>query len=743
MAPGNTLLRMGSSLGGPSSESTSPTTSRSPSTRAAGLPASPPAPATGTAFDRARAFRERLNATRAKAKEQPSAPEQPRAPVPPQLASPSPTPPPAASSPSAASPVVAPAPLPAVYQTAHPSPSLVYPIGGPRAGSAPSTSPVAPTLPPPPAPSLPSPPLQPAPYPPPSVAHFSPAYTHPYAHLQPTSATPLVVPQHSPSAPPQAYPPLHWPAQPSYDAYGWSVGTQAETQGAAPGGGGGTWPAPEIGWMRSPPGAPPVPAEYTSAGAAQAARSKGGNGQGAESAMSGGVRLGGTKPAPKTESAAAHPAAPVPAVATTRALPPEQTPCSPRAHRLSMGSASAGGCGMGGFVSGFEAEFGGREGARKEALRMCGVGEGEGVAEELEGNLEEKLAAVWREKIRFFSDDNLDDAARDTLNGLHYLLLTSPSLPSLPSSEAELSQLELALLDLGIRANGLDLVAERKNVCERWRAVEAKWRVDLGTREETAEQMRGFLSQLETLQQSIDKAESRASHHMATLDTMDSDLAARMRQIAELRERAERAEAKLKEKPSQRVALLLQDLNKLTTSRDALSSELDSTRAALTRAEADLARLGPGKTPANPAMASAPGAPEAGQAQREAGQAQREAETELRRARETHDADRLIWEEKARVLRAEAEELRRKLAARGPALSEGGGGAGEGAEMARELKKAREEATKKGFVVNRLAEKVKELNKELAEKAEENAELLARLIDSSNPAASRPASTAA
>ena len=40
---------------------------------------------------------------------------------------------------------------------------------------------------------------------------------------------------------------------------------------------------------------------------------------------------------------------------------------------------------------------------------------------------------------------------------------------------------------------------------------------------------------------------------MATLDTMDSDLAARMRQIAELRERAERAEAKLKEKPSLRV----------------------------------------------------------------------------------------------------------------------------------------------------------------------------------------------
>lgn len=63
----------------------------------------------------------------------------------------------------------------------------------------------------------------------------------------------------------------------------------------------------------------------------------------------------------------------------------------------------------------------------------------------------------------------------NVLDALHYLLLTTPSLTSLPSPTPELSSLELALLDLGIRANGLDLVGERKEVGERWRAVEGKW----------------------------------------------------------------------------------------------------------------------------------------------------------------------------------------------------------------------------------------------------------------------------
>ncbi|GAA6056371.1 hypothetical protein JCM3770_005974 [Rhodotorula araucariae] len=729
MPPGKTVLRMGSSLGGSSSGSSNPPASSFSSSRAAAPAESSSAPATGAPFDRVRAFRERLDATRAKATEQAVTPgvleplqewSRPPPPPPPPVAQPLPVQ--TANAP--------PAPIPTVFH----SPTLVYPIGGPRA---PSSSSAAQSPVPAPATSIQSPPYQPT-----SDSYYAPACAHPYPNL-PAAATPFVLPANPPhplSAPPElstpeAYPQPHWPAQPVYDAAcGWSVAAHAQAMG------GGAWPAPEPRWMQPALPAPPIPHKLTSVGAYGVGCANGAGG------TSSGVMLGERQREPgqneDAEAQVGHEVAQAPhPVAEDAASAPKRphSPISPRTHRLDMSSTVSGA--MIGFVSAFEREFGGQEGARMEALRVCGVGVGEGTADELERTLGAKLAEVWRDKILPLSGGNLDDAARDTLDGLHYLLLTSPGLASLPSPDHGLSELELALLDLGIRANGLDLVGEREAVRERWRAVEVKWCFDLSARKKTEEHYRLITSKVEAMQQAVETADDRIAALSTKCDAVEVDVEARCTEVAELRKRAERAEAKLKEKPSQRVVLLLQDLHKLTVSRDALSAELGTTRASLEHASADLARMRP------PDWNASQGSPSAAAGERRAGgqaRAQREVETELRRAKETHDADRLIWEEKVRVARAEADELRRKLAARTAASGEGRGDgmADEWAEtMARELKKAREEATKKGFVVNRLAEKVKELNKELAEKAAENAELFARLIDSCKPAASRPPST--
>jgi len=186
--------------------------------------------------------------------------------------------------------------------------------------------------------------------------------------------------------------------------------------------------------------------------------------------------------------------------------------------------------------------------------------------------------------------------------------------------------------------------------------------------------------------------------------------------------------------------ILLEDLDKVTASRDALSGELDTTRASLALAEAELARLRLLQSPARENRADdSPAAPEntASSGAPHPAQPQRDAEAELRRARETHDADRMIWEEKTRALRAEGDELRRKLAAaRAAAAPTAAAGAatadaepGPSADgmlsvaLERELKRARDEVGKKGFVVNKLAEKVKELSRELEAKARENGAL--------------------
>lgn len=169
----------------------------------------------------------------------------------------------------------------------------------------------------------------------------------------------------------------------------------------------------------------------------------------------------------------------------------------------------------------------------------------------------------------------------NVLDALHYLLLTTPSLTSLPSPTPELSSLELALLDLGIRANGLDLVGERKEVGERWRAVEGKWTARttwvLALEDSQGELVatlkdkvrppglrtaarivahndadcRLFLLGRHCTQ--VDALEARCSRQEARLKELRNQVAEKEGEKRELRACAERAEAKLQTKPSQRV----------------------------------------------------------------------------------------------------------------------------------------------------------------------------------------------
>ncbi|GAA5853066.1 hypothetical protein JCM9279_003802 [Rhodotorula babjevae] len=668
MAPTAPIMRIGSSLSG--APTAPPPTSTGPTSLPEKPAGPPPAP-----FDRASAFKERLQATKARAEA--GLPSRPAS-----TASTSTAPPPRAGPPRppvAQQPVAAHRP-PAAQPMPYSSPSLVYPIGGPRTTSAP----------PAPAPSSSSaytatsprqpgygayaytPPLQPQPQP-----------QQYYQHSMPSAATPFYLPSSShphpqlshpyPSSfasPYAAYPPAAPTSAPHYPS---PPPTLHDTQ---------TWPAPEIEWRRAPPPAPPVPAGLTSDGRATD-----------YGAVSGGEAQTPT-PAKGQEQAQAQAQGQQQASERRDA----HEPASPRARRRS--SATTGTAALP-FPSGFIAP-------------LSGV--------------------------------DLDDASHDLLDGLHYLLLTSPSLPSLPSTAPELSSLELALLDIAIRAEGVDVAGERDAVRERWAAVERKWTARTTRVLKLEDRQAGIVA---ALVEKVAELELEGEQAQARAKRLEAGVTAAKGELEEQKERAERAEAKLVAKPSQRVGLLLEDLKKVTAARDALAAELDDARSALASAQTDLARL---RRPSSAFLAtSARSSTALDRASEPSNAPPREPdddraravlEAELRRAREAHDADRMIADERVRALRAEADELRRALARRAAAstFSSGGGASGApaagqpaagaslvGAAIERELESAKAELTKKGFVLTRLAEKVKELNRELEGKARENADLLDRL----------------
>ncbi|GAA5891674.1 hypothetical protein JCM8208_007364 [Rhodotorula glutinis] len=723
MAPTAPILRIGSSLS--STSTASPTASTTRATLP-DKPAGPPPPP----FDRASAFKERLQATKERAAA--GLPNRPSA-----LSSSAPPPRAPPPRPPVQQPVAAPRP-PVAQPSPYSDPQLVYPIGGPRTTSAPpapsaSSSSYAPTSPPPPVHGAYG-------YP----QHYQPQ--HPYSHHMPSTATPFYLPSHphphphphpdqlgypSPFANPYlAYPPAPPSSSPAYPP----PSTAHDTQ---------TWPAPEIEWRRAPAPAPPVPAGLTSDGRATdygAAAAASSEEQGAMSA----------------------------AVQEQEQARKEQESTSPRARRRSATTTVP--RPVGGFVSAFEDEFGGAERAREGALGLCGLEEGLGAQESEGERLEGELLRVWRDKVAPLSHADLDDAAHDLLDGLHYLLLTSPSLPSLPSALPELSSLELALLDVAIRAEGLDVAGERAAVRERWQGVERKWTARTTRVLKLEDRQAGLVA---ALVEKVAELELEGEQAQARTRRLEASVAAAKGEVEQLKERAERAEAKLEAKPSQRVGILLEDLKKVTATRDALSTELDDARSALAAAQIDPSRLRRPSPAFLPSTSRASlvlnriAGPLAGQ---DTPSTDHDPDhdhdrthvtllaAELRRARETHDADRMIADERVRALRAEAAELRRALARRastaaataGPGTGTGGGAAAAGqagaslvgAAIERELEGARAELTKKGFVVTRLAEKVKELNRELEGKARENADLLDRLAGAAPRAssASTPAS---
>jgi len=367
MAPSAPIMRIGSSLSGaptaPSPTSTGPTS----------LPKKPAGPPPAL-FDRASAFKERLQATKARADA--ALPNRP-SPAPASSAPPraGPPRPPIAGHPSAA-------PLPPAAQPSpYSSPPLVYPIGGPRTTSAP------------PAPSTSSPAAY-APTSPRQPAYGAYGCQQSYApqqyyqHSMPSTATPFHLPSPShprphlaqpyPSSfanPYAAYPSAAPPSAPAYPPHSTAHSHDAQT-----------WPAPEIEWRRAPPPAPPVPAGLTSDGRATDYGAAAGGGEGQERAQ--------VRPRDQEQKRAPE-----------QAQAPAHEPASPRARRRSSTAVPR----PGGFVSAFEGEFGGANKAREGALGLCGLA---GLEENGEGGeLEGELLRVWRDKVRSPSSPSLDFAA--------------------------------------------------------------------------------------------------------------------------------------------------------------------------------------------------------------------------------------------------------------------------------------------------------------------------------------------
>ncbi|GAA6006081.1 uncharacterized protein JCM10292_006541 [Rhodotorula paludigena] len=771
MPPGQPLVRFGCSLSGRSTSS-APTLSPwaapscSPSPRTADSP--PLAP--GSGFDRAKAFRERLAATRLKASDPAIASAATAAEPPP------PGPPPALTKPldaptSTPAPIVQPA---AVYNGP-------YPIGGPQSATrtplpAPPGLQVPPSTASPPQSSQPTctPQLQ-APPPPSTNQQISSASLPPQPLAQPlhSPAQPHSLPTSPPLPPLGLYPyppPPHHPLnfQPAYvfDPLNgtWVVQSVQPPECGAP------WPCPVVPWMHGPPPLPYVPEEHRSDAQPAAVASTAGQAQ-ADKGAAAEARIGGTASAEAATYSSAVAQQVQRTEKQTQRRDKSETPVnsgkdgsSSSVHRSGVSRATS--------LKGAEAGFGGLEKAREAWCELLGV-------TGLEGNeLERRLEHVWREKILSQPVDAPSAATTAHLaDTLRFLLLTHPQLlPSDSSSSTRITPLELALLDVTLRVIDDDMRRERDEVRKRWQVVCGKWKNEIEWRDQQGVLNAETESELTAAREHITSFDRQLRDMAEDLESQRVELAERDKEVKNWKVRAEKAEHKMREQPSRRVALLLQDLDAATQARNALSDKLDETNLALSRAQGELARLrpvplfSPSSGPhdslgADSAVDDKTAAP------------LHSLETELKRAKEAGEADRLIWEDKAQTARLEADKLREKLAevstkcaaaeARSKKLEEEAeeerqqkaktpkenvypstSGTSEGAGStstkgdAASLRKAQAELAQSKFVINKLADKVKELNKDLADKATENADLLARLVDPFAPSASPSPSVA-
>ncbi|GAA6022440.1 hypothetical protein JCM10207_004392 [Rhodosporidiobolus poonsookiae] len=504
-----------------------------------------------------------------------------------------------------------------------------------------------------------------------------------------------------------------------------------------------------------------------------------------------------------TESVAAHPLPP------KSAASPHPPPARPFSSSSSPGASS---------LAAFERTHGPtRFQARDFATRTLGI------LDEIVASLEEigrgggvdaAVALRWGEKAEeelirvgkeFLSrpppppaDPARDKTRYDAPHSLLYLLLTLPSLPSLSSLTSAITSVDAPnplaelIVELLLR---LPLVSNSEGD---ERASEAKMRVEGAVAAWTAQvgRLKAAYEQAKrdgpTLGDELRDARARISKLDGKLGGVQGELKSAQEAVKEWRERAVKAEARLEDKPSRRVALLLENVETLTHQRDAFETELSTLRTSHDAVKAELDSLRGSGSVAFPdrdataqvdvlrarneqlsvALQRARDLADADQltydervsslreeleaAQKKAEEARKRAdESERKRKEERSDAEmerkgagrrEREAREEVEKLRAEEKRLRQKLEegapggyppspdksrTAAPASADAASGSSADVDALRAQLRQKEAAlTQNKFVVDRLAKQLKGLNREISQKTEENADLMMRLAQS-------------
>ncbi|GAA5917350.1 hypothetical protein JCM6882_001091 [Rhodosporidiobolus microsporus] len=229
-------------------------------------------------------------------------------------------------------------------------------------------------------------------------------------------------------------------------------------------------------------------------------------------------------------------------------------------------------------------------------------------AERVEG----ELVKSWKKILPGASVSAPDKAPYAShLQSLLYLLLTLPSLPTFSSFTSSVStnppgplieplvdsSLRLVCLTAGDAADASTLGGAR-TAAEQEREKEARRRI-LGAAESwlrEVERLKGLAEKAsKTVDQSTADELRDARHRISKLDTrlttLQGELKVAQGDGREWKERAVKAEGRLEEKPSRRVALLLEQVDSLTASRSALQAELAIVQSGHDEVAAELLRL--------------------------------------------------------------------------------------------------------------------------------------------------------
>ncbi|GAA6040477.1 hypothetical protein JCM8097_004568 [Rhodosporidiobolus ruineniae] len=255
-----------------------------------------------------------------------------------------------------------------------------------------------------------------------------------------------------------------------------------------------------------------------------------------------------------------------------------------------------------------------------------------------------------------------------------YLALTLPSLPTFssllsytPSSTSDPPALTPLVADALLRlAPGAIELGEKEgkearegrtrldDVLEVWRRECKGWREEKARRAKDPDGR--------TAAEDLKDARLRISKLDTRLSAVQNELKVAQGAEREWREKAVKAEARLEEKPTRRAALLLEQVESLTASRDALSTSLSDLQASHSALTLELEDARKALAAAELAGGSVEGGEAALEARKEVEKLRAQVEKlegEVQRARDAAEADAVIAQDREETLRREVGELKK------------------------------------------------------------------------------------